>query len=158
MGYLIIVSPGWDAAPCSDWMLAWVPADGCTPAALARFLERDWLLRRMDVRATITCIAGGGGGGALLPDRPAPLSTEVILGGRADLVLKASSGHAVSVRYAWPAPLLLDAHCTPAVLAETLPLSIHSVSADRMRAEALHFYIDNATGTWGRRIGPCAVA
>ena len=46
MGHLIIVSPGWDVAPCSDWMLAWVPA-GRSLAYLARFLEQEWLLRRM---------------------------------------------------------------------------------------------------------------
>lgn len=156
MGCLILVSPGWDAAPCSDWMLAWVPA-GHSLAALARFLEREWLLRRMDARATIACVAGAGGG-APSPDRPAALGAEGLLGGRADLVLKASSGHVVSVRYAWPAPLLLDTHCAPAVLAETCPLLVRFVSADRMRAEALHLYIDYKTGTWRRRIGPCAAA
>ena len=155
MGYLIIVSPGWDAAPCSDWMLAWVPAD-CSLPTLARFLEQEWLLRRMDVHATITCVAGGGG--TPPPVRPTTSSADALLCRRPDLELRASSGHVVSVRHVWPAPLLLDAPRGPAVLAETLPLSVRFVSADRMRAEALHFYIDDATGTRRRWIGPCAAA
>ena len=124
-------------------------AAGLTPSACRYDTKR----RRIDVRATI---APATGAGAPPPDRPAPPSAEVMLGGRADLVLKADSGHVVSVRYVWPAPLLLDAHCAPVVMAETPPLSIHFVSADRMRAEALHLYIDDATGTWRRWIGPCA--
>lgn len=153
-GHLIIVSPSLDMVPCSDWMLAWVPAS-CPPAALARFLEQEWLLRRMGDCATI---APAPGWHPLPFDRPVALGAEMVLDRRADLVLKASSGHAIDVRHVCPAPPPPDVHCMPAVLAETRPLSLHFVSVDRMPAEVLHFYIDGATGTWKRWIGPCTAA
>ena len=153
-GHVIIVSPGWDMAPCSDWMLAWAPA-GCPPAGIARFLEQEWLLRRAGDRAAIAPVAGR---------RPPSLDhhmapgAEVMLGGQDGLVLKSNRGHVLSVRYVCLAPLRLHASSAPAVLAETCPLSLRFVSGDRMHDEALHLYIDSATGTWRRRIEPCAAA
>ena len=155
-GHLIIVSPGRDMAPCSDWMLAWVPA-GYPPAALARFLEQEWLLRRTGDCATIAPAAGW----HPLPfDRPVASSAETVLGRRADLVLEASGGHVIDVRHVCPAPSPPPDACgSAAVLAETTPLpGFRFVSADRMRAETLHVRTDDATGACRGWIGPCAAA
>ena len=82
----------------------------------------------------------------------------MVLGRRADLALKAGSGHVIDVRHVCPAPPPPDARRAPVVLAETRPLPLSFVPVDRMRFEALHSYIDGATGTWKRWIGPCAAA
>ena len=81
-----------------------------------------------------------------------------MFGGMASLVFETDDRHVVNALQAGPAPPLPDARRAPVVLAETRPLSLRFVSGDRMRDEALHFYIDNATGTWKRWIGPCAAA
>lgn len=43
---LILVSPGWEMAPGSGWMLIRAPP-GRPFAYLVRFLEQEWLQRRM---------------------------------------------------------------------------------------------------------------
>lgn len=153
MGDMIIVSPSSDMAPCSDWMLAWVPAGG-SPAALARFLEQEWLLRRAGACAAIASVAGWH---LPPPDRPVARGAEVMLGGRPDLELRASSGHAIDVRYVCPAPLRPHVRPVHAVLAETRPPPARFVSGDRICAKVLHPCIDDAAGAW-RQIGPCAAA
>ena len=118
IGHLIIVSPDWDVAPCSNWMLAWVPA-GYPPAALARFLEQEWLLRRT---GDCTTIAPAAGWQPLPFDRPVASSAETVLGERPDLVLEASGGPVIDVRHVCPAPPPPpDARRAPVVLAETRP-------------------------------------
>ena len=155
---LVLVLPGWwwDAAPCGDWMLAWAPA-GCSRAALARFLEREWFLRRMDVHTEIMPAAG------ISPplDRhttPGAAAAAALGAGRPRIEFETGSGHVVCALHAGPAPPLPGAPSAPVVLAETPPLSLlRFVPAARMREEALHLYIDT-TGVWRRRTGPCAAA
>ena len=153
---LVLVSPGrwWGAAPRGNWMLAWAPVP-FPLAGLARFLEREWFLRRMDVRTGIVPAAG-----IFAPlDRPAASGAAAALdAARPRIALKSGDGHAVCALHAGPAPPLPGAPSAPVVLAETPPLSLlRFVPAARISEEALHLYIDT-TGVWRRRTGPCAAA
>ena len=154
---LVLVLPGWwwGAAPRDNWMLAWAPAP-CPPTALARFLKREWFLRRMDVHTEIMPAAGI----SQSPDRlTAPGAAAALGAGCPRIALKSGDGHAVCALHAGPAPPFPGAPFAPAVLAETPPLSpLRFVPAARMREEALHLYIDDATGVWRRWTGPCAAA
>lgn len=154
-GLLILVSPGWEMAPGSGWMLMRAPA-GRSFAYLVQFLEQELLRRRMWNGSRIARVVGGR---PLSHECGAAQGAAAMLGGMASLVLKTDDGHVVNALQAGPAPPLPDACYSAAVLAETTPLpGFRFVSADRMRVETLHVRTDDATGVCRGWIGPCAAA
>ncbi len=153
---LILVSPGWrEMAPGSGWMLMRAPP-GRPFACLVRFLEQEWLRRRMRNGSRIARVVGGH---PLPYECGAAPGAAAMFGRMASLVFETDDGHVVNALQAGPAPPLSYACGSAAVLAETTPLpGFRFVPADRMRVETLHVRTDDATGACRGWIGPCAAA